>query len=97
MLKLKKGTLIFINYRYLVSFLLFYDIDLAYILYQGIAWLMNRTILDEIRATTQQGDWVLSKTRAMKLIMSHEELKNALTDEQRKYIKTFEISGTVRI
>ena len=97
LLKLKKGTLIFINYRYLVSFLLFYDIDLAYILYQGIAWLMNRTILDEIRATTQQGDWVLSKTRAMKLIMSHEELKNALTDEQRKYIKTFEISGTVRI
>ena len=87
----------FLDYRYFVSFLLFYDIDLAYILYQGVAWLMNETTLDEIWLTIQYSVWTFNKIRAIKLIMSHEELKNALTDKQRHYIKTFEVTESDRI
>ena len=97
LVKLEKDRQMFLDYRYLVSFLLFYDIDLAYILYQGIAWLMNETTLDEIWLTIQYGVWTFNKIRAIKLIMSHEELKNALTDEQRNFIKTFKIAESERI
>ena len=82
----------FLDYRYFVSFLLFYDIDLAYILYQGVAWLMNKTTLDEIWLTIQHSVWTFNKIRAIKLIMSHRELKNALTDKQRDYIKEFKVA-----
>ena len=97
LVKLEKDRQMFLDYRYLVSFLLFYDIDLAYILCQGIAWLMNETTLDEIWLTIQYGVWTFNKIRAIKLIMSHEELKNALTDEQRNCIKTFKIAESERI
>ena len=97
LVKLEKDRQMFLDYRYFVSFVLFYDIDLAYILYQGVAWLMNITTLDEIWLTIQYGVWKFKKIRAIKLIMSHEELKNALTDEQRNYIKTFEIAENDRI
>ena len=90
LVKLEKNRQMFLDYRYFVSFLLFYDIELAYILYQGVAWLMNETTLDEIWLTIQYSVWTFNKIRAIKLIMSHEELKNALTDKQRHYIKTFE-------
>ena len=97
LVKLEKDRQMFLDYRYFVSFVLFYDIDLAYILYQGIAWLMNVTTLDEIWLTIQYGVWKFKKIRAIKLIMSHEELRNALTDEQRNYIRTFEIAENDRI
>ena len=97
LVKLEKDRQMFLDYRYLVSFLLFYDIEFAYILYQGIAWLMNETTLDEIWLTIQYGVWTFNKIRAIKLIMSHEELKNALTDEQRNCIKTFKIAESERI
>ena len=95
--KLEKERRMFLNYRYFVSFLLFYDIDLAYIFYQVVACLMNVTTLDEILLTIQYGVWKLKKTKTIKLVMSHEELKNALIDEQRNYIKTFEIAESDRI
>lgn len=58
---------------------------------------MNVTTLDEILLTIQYGVWKLKKTKTIKLVMSHEELKNALIDEQRNYIKTFEIAESDRI
>ena len=97
LVKLEKDRRMFMDYRYFVSFLLFYDIDLAYILYQGVAWLMNKTTLDEIWLTLQYGVSTFKKIKAIKLIMSHEELKNALTDKQRHYIKTFEITESDRV
>ena len=97
LVKLEKDRQMFLDYRYFVSFLLFYDIDLAYILYQGVAWLMNKTTLDEIWLTLQYGVSTFKKIKAIKLIMSHEELKNALTDKQRHYIKTFEIAESDRV
>ena len=92
LVKLEKDRRMFLDYRYFVSFLLFYDIDLAYILYQGVAWLMNKTTLDEIWLTIQHSVWTFNKIRAIKLIMSHRELKNALTDKQRDYIKEFKVA-----
>ena len=97
LVKLEKDRHMFLDYREFVSFLLFYDIELAYILYQGVAWLMNETTLDEIWLSIQYGVLTFSKRRAIKLIMSHEELKSALTDEERNYINTFEIAENDRI
>lgn len=58
---------------------------------------MNVTTLDEILLTIQYGVWKLKKIKTIKLVMSHEELKNTLIDEQRNYIKTFEIAESDRI
>ena len=89
MVKLEKDRQILLDYRYFASFLLFYDIDLAYILYQGVARLMNVTTLHETWLTTQYGNWKFEKIREIKLVMSYEELKKLPQMSKRIILRHF--------
>ena len=81
----------FITFRVFASFLLCYDLELSYIVYQSIAWMINATPLDEIWGVVQYSVLDFLKTRAARLIMSHGELENSLTEHQRDYLQSFMI------
>ena len=91
LVKQEKTGELFLTYRHLVSFVLFYDLGLAYLLYQIIAWLMNKRPLDEIWLSVQCDVWIFKRIRAIKLIIAHDELKDALTAEQKNHIRKFKI------
>ena len=82
----KDGRMLMI-YRILAHCLLSCDSQLAYIAYQGVAWLVNGALINEFWMIIKYDHWDYNKVRAIKLIMAHEKLKDALTDEQKSYIQ----------
>ena len=88
-LKVDMSEQMFLTFRFFATFLLYYDLELSYIVYQSVAWMINRTPLDEIWCTVKYSVWDFLKTRAARLIMSHDELENSLTEHQRDYLKSF--------
>ena len=90
-LKVDRSEQMFLTFRFFATFLLCYDLELSYIVYQSIAWMINRTPLDEIWWTVKYSAWDFHKTQAARLIMSHDELENSLTEHQRDYLQSFMI------
>ena len=90
-LKVDTSEQIFLTFRFFATFLLCYDLELSYIVYQSVAWMINRTPLDEIWCTVKYSVWDYLKTRAARLIMFHDELENSLTEYQRDYLQSFMI------
>lgn len=88
-LKVDMSEQMFLTFRFFATFLLCYDLELSYIVYQSVAWMIDRTPLDEIWCTVKYSVWDFLKTRAARLIMSHDELENSLTEHQRDYLKSF--------
>ena len=87
-LKVDTSEQIFLTFRFFATFLLCYDLELSYIVYQSVAWMINRTPLDEIWCTVKYSVWDYLKTRAARLIMSHDELENSLTEYKRDYLQS---------
>ena len=83
----KKDGEIFMIYRSLAYFLLSCDSQLAYVAYQGVAWVVNGTLINEFWMIIKYDHWDYNKIRAIKLVMRHEKLKDALTDKQKSYIQ----------
>ena len=54
--KLDKSNEMFVTFRVFANFLLCYDLKLSYIVYQSIAWLVNRKPLDEILQSCELQD-----------------------------------------
>lgn len=80
------------SYTHLAVFLLLYDLELAYVAYEGITRLFGLSTLDHVWMTIKYSAWNYNKIRAIKLIMEHEDLKDALTDEQKIYIQSIKDS-----
>lgn len=64
---------IFMIYRSLAYFLLSCDSQLAYIAYQGVASLVNGTLINESWMIIKYDHWDYNKIRAIKLVMTHEK------------------------
>lgn len=77
---------------YFAVFLLCYDLELAYIAYEGVAGLFGLSPVDYIWITIKHSSWNYNKMNAIELIMAYEELKDALTDKQRIYIQNIKDS-----
>ena len=82
----------FESYTHLAVFLLLYDLELAYVAYEGLTRLYGLSTLDHVWMTIKLSAWNHNKIRAIKLIMEHEALKDALTDEQKIYIQSIKDS-----
>ena len=77
---------------YFAVFLLCYDLELAYVAYEGVAGLFGLSPVDYIWITIKHSSWNYNKMKAIELIMAYEELKDALTDKQRIYIQNIKDS-----
>lgn len=88
---------IFMIYRSLTYFLLSCDSQLAYIAYQDVAPLVNGTLINEFWMIIKYDHWDYNKIRAIKLVMTHEKLKEALKVKQKGYIQKIqrEIDGKI--
>ena len=92
LLKLSRDGETLHSYTHLAVFLLLYDLELAYVAYEGITKLFGSSTLHHVWMTIKLSAWNYNKIRAIKLIMEHEELKDALTDEQKIYIQSIKDS-----
>ena len=90
--KLSRDGETFESYTHLAVFLLLYDLELAYVAYEGLTRLYGLSTLDHVWMTIKLSAWNHNKIRAIKLIMEHDALKDALTDEQKIYIQSIKDS-----
>ncbi|KAL9963076.1 hypothetical protein ACROYT_G032242 [Oculina patagonica] len=72
----------FLLMRYLADYLLHLHLESAYVAYQAVAYLMDKTVLSEIYLTINWSGYKQSKLRAIELVLSKQELHGQLSEEE---------------
>ena len=71
----------FIQMRFLADYLLHVHLESAYIAFQAVAYLMNRSVLSEIYVIINWSACNQSKLRAIELVLSKQELQSELSEK----------------
>lgn len=72
----------FIMMRLLADYLLHVHIESAYIAFQAVAYLMNKSVLSEIYVFINWSAFNQSRLRAIELVLSKQELQSELSEEE---------------
>lgn len=72
----------FLLMRFLADYLLHVHLESAYVAFQAVAYLMDKTVLSEIYLTINWSGYKQSKLRAIELVLSRQELQAQLSEEQ---------------
>ena len=71
----------FLLMRFLADYLLHVYLESAYVAYQAVAYLMNKSVLSEIYLTIKWSGYKRSRLRAIELVLSKQELQAQLSEE----------------
>lgn len=71
----------FLLMRFLADYLLHVHLESAYVAYQAVAYLMNKSVLSEINLTIKWSGYKRSRLRAIELVLSKQELQSQLSEE----------------
>ena len=72
----------FIMMRLLADYLLHVHIESAYIAFQAVAYLMNKSVLSEIYVFINWSAFNQSRLRVIELVLSKRELQSELSEEE---------------
>lgn len=72
----------FIMMRFLADYLLHVHLESAYIAFQAVAYLMNKSVLSEIYVFINWSAFNQSRLRAIELVLSKRELQSELSEEE---------------
>ena len=72
----------FMLMRFLADYLLHVHLESAYVAFQAVAYLMNKSVLSEIYLTINWSGYKQSRLRAIELVLSKQELQAQLSEEE---------------